>query len=473
MQFPTHYPVACHTKNVGKGSTFVAIPGFKQNGIAYIPQALDQGASTIVVAQHEQLSPDVIALIHQHKARLMLVQDTRLALAQLSAQAAGHPAQKLRIIGITGTKGKTTTAFMIEHVLRTAGYRTALLGTVKNSIMDHNLGVELTTQQPDYLHQFFNVCVDENIDYVVMEVAAQGLSMHRVHGIEFDGIIFTNFSQEHAEFYQSQDDYLAAKLQIFKSRKGQAPVVINTDDKQGEIITNQHPDFISYGMRAQGVRIGVDEKDGQEGLNFHITWKQHRSVHFASSAFIGLYNVYNMAAALILAQALGIKEDVLVYASASCGKVPGRMDRYVLRNGAQCIIDHAHTPSSFESVLSTLRSLTQQLIVVFGCGGERDAIKRPLMGSRAVAHADVVVLTTDNPRSEKPEAIIADIMQGIGDGDQRKVIVIHDRKEAIEYAYNRSRMGSIIALLGKGSDEYQHVGTVKTPFSEAAIIKSL
>jgi len=224
VNLPTIYPVACHTDHVGPGSIFVAIQGFKQDGVRYIQQALEKGATEIVVQDDAELS-DLPLGVHAHK-----VSDTRKALAELSAQAAGYPAKKLKIIGVTGTKGKTTTVYLIEQVLKTAGYKTARLSTVNNAILDRENKAQLTTPQPDYLHQFFKRCVQEDVEYVVMEVAAQALSLHRVHGLQFDGVIFTNFSQEHGEFYDSMEDYFAAKCTIFEQINPGSPVLVNADD---------------------------------------------------------------------------------------------------------------------------------------------------------------------------------------------------------------------------------------------------
>ncbi len=211
MNLPLMYPVACHTDHIGQGSTFVAIQGFNDDGVRFIPRAIAQGATRIVIQQNVTLPLDTQSLIEKHQVAVMRVEQPRLALAQLAAQAAGYPAKQLNIIGITGTKGKTTSAFLMEHLLKTVGYKTALLGTVKNSILEHTISKGLTTEQPDYLHQFFKLCVDVGIDYVVMEVAAQAVTMHRTYGIDFDGIIFTNFYKSMVSFMQASRTILMPK----------------------------------------------------------------------------------------------------------------------------------------------------------------------------------------------------------------------------------------------------------------------
>ncbi|MFC1845617.1 Mur ligase family protein, partial [Candidatus Dependentiae bacterium] len=220
---PKTFPVACHTSRVGPGSTFVAIKGEKHDGISYISRALASGASTIAIQQDVNLSDDVLKDIERAGASLQRVSNTRKALATLSAQAHGNPAQQLRIIGVTGTKGKSSTVFMLEHILQRAGYKTALLSSVYNKIGDEITSSSLTTEHPDYLHGFFALCVDAGIEFVVMEVAAQALSLHRVEGIEFDGVLFTNFAKEHGEFYKDLDSYFDAKRLLFGQLKQGAP----------------------------------------------------------------------------------------------------------------------------------------------------------------------------------------------------------------------------------------------------------
>lgn len=470
MEFPAYYPIACHTDHIGPGSTFVAIKGQIHDGVQYIRRAIALGATTIVIQQDVDLERDVNEIILAKKITVQRVADTRLALAQLSAQAAGFPAQKLRILGITGTKGKTTSSFLLEHVLNTAGYKTALLGTVKNSIMDHDFGVGLTTQQPDYLHQFFVLCVQAGVDYVVMEVAAQGLSLHRVHGIEFDGVIFTNFSQEHGEFYDSLDAYFAAKCKIFDQLKLQAPVVVNADDNWGRKLLEQHPVWTSFGLQTTATVNAEIVGTVNNAIELKI-YQNDKMQQLSCPSLLGMFNVYNLLGVYALVSKLAIDAPTIAHAFATFTKVPGRLERYALPNGATCIIDYAHNPSSFESVLSTLRQLTHKLIVVFGCGGDRDKTKRPIMGSIASKYADIVVLTSDNPRSEDPAVIMQEILLGILPENKRKIVTILDRKQAIEYAYAQSNDKSIIALLGKGPDEYQMIGNVKYRFSEVEIVQ--
>ena len=439
------FPVACHTNNVGNGSLFVVIKGMKQDGLQFVPRALEQGAHGIVIEHDVVVSDEVENLITQHNALVIRVENSRKALAELSAAALNYPAKKLKIIGITGTKGKSTTTFLLEHILRSAGLKTAMLSTVFNRIKGIDIPTKLTTQQPDYLHVFFNECVNQDVEYVVMEVAAQAFSLHRVEGIEFDAAIFTNFSAEHGEFYATMADYFASKMKIIEHLKPGAPLLINQDDALVASLLNQY----SYS------RYFSENSD------------------FTCPALLGRFNRYNVSAATHCALELGIDHAVIKTALENFVGVPGRLEKYQLPNGALGIIDYAHNPSSFEAILGELRTLTDNLIVIFGCGGERDSSKRPVMGALASAIADRIIITADNPRSEVLEQINRDIMAGISHENLHKVTIEEDREKAIHQAYKYSQQGSLLVLLGKGPDEYQIIQGVTYPFSEKAILKSL
>lgn len=470
--FPKKYLVTCHTDHVGPGSTFVAIKGFQQDGLAYIPRALENGASTIVVEEDAVIDANILMHIERAGACLVRVPNTRKALAQMSARANGYPAKKLRIIAVTGTKGKTTCSFLLAHSLRRLGHSVALLSTVNNQINDEILPTTLTTQQPDYLHTFFKVCVNRNVQYVVMEVAAQAQTLYRTYELEFDGILFTNFSQEHAEFYATQEEYFNAKLSIFAQAKPNAPCIVNADDPRFDAIKNVYSLIQSYScLDPQNAYYAALSDDAICEI---ATTLKTTDLHIpvSCSALIGQFNVYNILGVMGLLISLGFSAQAVAHAVSSFSGVPGRLERYHLPNGAQCFIDYAHTPSSFEAVLSTLGRLTDDLIVVFGAGGDRDRVKRPMMGAIASQYAQRIILTSDNPRSEDPSAIIADIMCGV-EQIEGKVIQELDRAQAINRAYAISGPESIIAVLGKGPDEYQLVKGVKTFFSDSKTVLSL
>lgn len=486
LLFPKTFPVTSHTDYVGKGSTFVAIKGERSDGVLYIERAIKKGATHVVVHTQAHIPDRIMSVIEQHNITLTRVPQPRLALAELSAQAAGHPAKKLKIIGVTGTKGKTTTVFLTEHLFKTAGYKTALLSTITNKIGDQSFATELTTQQPDYLHQFLKLCVEVNVEYVVMEVAAQALSLHRVATIMFDGIIFTNFSHEHGEFYATLEEYFAAKCLIFNSVKQNAPVVINNDNewlKQYVQNSNQR-DIHTYSLRKKAQIC--HEQDQQNSFEAHIVmtypyiaytvfvkdrYEVNQSYNFECSHLIGEFNIYNCLAAISIALCFNIAVDSIARGMQSFMPLPGRLERYILPNGARCYIDYAHNPDSYQAVLSLLKSITQHLIVVFGAGGNKDITKRAIMGSVASEYADIIILTSDNPRTEDPYSIINAIYGGIT--RSVPVFIDVDRQAAIKKAYDMSQANSVIAVLGKGPDEYQIIGTKKYYFSDVKVVQSL
>jgi UDP-N-acetylmuramoyl-L-alanyl-D-glutamate--2,6-diaminopimelate ligase len=474
LSMPSTFPVTCHTDFVGQGTIFVAIEGYVDNGIKYIKKAVEKGASCIVIDHNAVIEDELLDYIKVHNVVIERVVNTRKALAELSAQHAGFPAKNLNIIGITGTKGKTTTSFLLEHILAAAGYKTALISSVRNRIVGNEFTAPLTTPQPDYLQQFLQLCVNEKVEYVVMEVAAQALTLHRVEGILFCGLIFTNFSHEHLEFYQTLDNYFAAKSTIFTMVANNAPILINADDKHGVQLLTQHTSAQPYGFgeKIDGGYQGFYVSDPVYTIDVKV--QHHKSeAHFTCSALFGSYNAYNIVAACSMALELGISPSTIQQGLTSFAGVPGRLQQHALPNGARAFIDYAHNPESFRVLLSTLRLLTDNLIVVFGAGGGRDKLKRPLMGAIAAEIADMVIITSDNPRLENPAVIAKEIQEGVADQLYYKVVCQLDREAAIMSAYSLSYDGSIIALLGKGPDEYQIIGTTKYYFSERKIIEQL
>lgn len=441
---PAQFLVTSHTQHILPGGTFVAVKGMRADGVQYIFSALQAGAKKIVIERGVTLDELTLAAITQHHAQLERVDNARLALAQLSAAAYHYPARQLTIIGITGTKGKSTTTFLLAHLLRTAGHKTAFLSTVHNRILDTIYPTQLTTQQPDYIHAFLRACVDAGVTHVVMEVAAQAVSLYRVATIDFAAILFLNFSQEHGEFYATQEDYFAAKLKLLEQLKPGGTLIFNEHNTQVAAIAATHATAVAFSTR------------------------EH-----SGPALMGDFNKANAAAAATAAQYFGVSEAQIEAGLHSFTGVPGRLQKFTLPNGAIVFIDYAHNPDSIARVLQAVRSLTDQLIVITGAGGDRDVAKRPLMGQAAAQYADLLFLTTDNPRSEDPAAIILQMLAGIDPAQRKNVIIELDREKAIREAYARSSAGSMIMLLGKGPDEYQEVKGVKTRFSEREILESL
>lgn len=479
MLFPTPYPVTCHTSKVGPGSTFVAIKGHSANGLDFIQQAVERGATTII-AEHQ----DEAAITHIPGITYQFVDNARIALAERAAQALDYPAKKLKIIGVTGTKGKTTTTFMTEHVLRHAGFKTALLGGVYNKIGYHKESSPLTTMGADDLHIFFAQCVKAEVEYVVMEASAHTTSQHRTHGIEFEALGFTNFGQDHLDYYGTMEKYFEAKLAFLPQIKKGHTLVVNADnDWSGKIIDHLKKTGLDKSVKLVTISNWQEAvnrfniiTDGFDGLTLEITTPHEAesgvfacdaiTVNFTTPLIAGEFNAYNLVMAGTLCAAVGISWNIITEALHSFAGTPGRLQQHRLANGARAFVDFAHNPSSFEAVLKVLRPLTSHLIVLFGCGGNRDTSKRPLMGALAAHFGDLVIVTDDNPRNEDRMAIIEGIIGGAAPEDLHKLVIEPDRKAAVKRAVAEAKPHSIVALLGKGHEQYYLINGLKIEYND-------
>lgn len=443
MLLPQIYPVTCHTDHVGQGSTFVAIKGFKLNGEQFINLAREKGATTIITDKD--------------------VHNTRQALAELASQAYGNPASKLKIIGITGTSGKTTTTYIIDYILQQAGYKTALLGTIKTKILDQEEESNNTTPESDYIQMFLAQCVKQGVQYVTMEVSSHSLDMFRVHGITFDALGFTNLSPEHLDYHKTMDNYFQSKSQIFKKLRPSGIIVINTDNEWGikacEFLQNSKTSInpcVSFGQQQPTEKIDPlhFEQITVTQNNFNGLALTLNKNTLACQKLFAEFNAYNISMAFLICKNLGILPDTIIHALRTFNGVPGRLQVHILKNGAKAFVDFAHKPDPFGKVLKTLRQYTNDLIIVFGCGGDRDTTKRPIMGALAAQYGDTVIITDDNPRCESREKIAQEILAGITENQKHKIICELDRHKAIEMAAKKATPTSIIALLGKGHETH-------------------
>ncbi len=468
MFIPVIYPVTCNTNHVGPGSTFVAIKGHKEDGATYIPKAINRGATTIIVDK-SYIPKDIPAHI-----QIIFVDDTRKALAAYAAQALNNPAQKLKFIGITGTAGKTTTTYLVDHLLNQAGYKTALIGSIKNKIGDKEEESTLTSPAADYIQMFLAECVKEKIDYVIMEISSHSIALSRIHGIEFDAVGFTNLSPEHMDFHPSMEHYFQTKAALFKQLKQNGIAVINIDNPWGKKAVEY---FDENGLKQKVIAFGFEQQETSESqTQHHIFYLEEACRPFPPApplcpALVGAYNNYNVCMAKLICSELGVTSNIITQALATFAGVPGRLQMHTLKNGAKAFVDFAHKPGAFDEVLKTLRPLTSHLIVIFGCGGNRDTTKRPVMGKLAADYADLIIVTDDNPRDEDRQAIANEIVAGIPKEKMTSVIVELDRKKAITLATQNAQPHSIIALLGKGHENYYLIKGEKHHFDDLEEVK--
>ena len=460
--------ITSDSRRVKKGFVFVAIEGEKQDGHRYIENALKSGAVAIISqkAPPKHLA-ETTAWIH--------TADARKALATLAAELAGQPSSKLKIAGVTGTNGKTTTTFLLHHILETVQRRAGMLGTVwVNDGLETRTATH-TTPEPVELQTFLKTTVEHECRSVVMEVSSHGLEQGRVEGVEFDVGVFTNLTQDHLDYHGSMESYYEAKKRLFSSLKAQGgkkkPVaVINSDDAWGKKLIKDLDGslpLLTYGAGAHcDFRLG---KITQTIRTCEFELFAKGKSYLVRMPIFGRYNMYNTVAAITAARAMGVRVRDAVQAVMQVPQVPGRLEWIASDEGVNVFVDYAHTPDALENVCSTLRELEpKRLITVFGCGGDRDRQKRPLMGRAASTNSDLCFVTSDNPRSEEPEAIIQEVVVGMRAASQQAIV---DRREAITAAVHLATAGDIVLIAGKGHETYQEVKGEKLPFDDRKVAR--
>jgi UDP-N-acetylmuramoyl-L-alanyl-D-glutamate--2,6-diaminopimelate ligase len=427
------------SRKAGKGSLFVAIKGMSADGHEFIPQALEKGAVAVIGERDLKLE----------NAVYIRVASSRRALAQSSAWFYGYPARKLKLIGVTGTNGKTTTTYLVKAMLDEAGIKTGVIGTIGNWIGNKLLPAERTTPESLELNQLFSQMLEEGVEYVAMEVSSHSLKLSRVDGIEFEVGIFTNLTQDHLDFHRTFEDYFNSKKKLFDfSRKA----VINADDESGQkLIKLLDIPVTSYAIENKADLKAENVKITAGGVSYDLMVGSRRVP--VSYRVPGRFSVYNSLAAIAAGLALGLSPDTMTKALEKVEGVPGRFE--VVKSGQDftVIVDYAHTPDGLENVLKTIKNFcTGRIITVFGCGGDRDKKKRPIMGKIASELSDYCIITSDNPRSEDPEAIIGEIEKGITAGNYE---IIPDRKDAIKRAIEIAEKNDVVLIAGKGHENYQ------------------
>lgn len=448
------------SRNIMSGDIFFCIEGYETDGHKYALSAVSNGACAIVCQKYIDISAD---------CTVIKVEDTRMALAQAAANFYGHPAQKMKIIGVTGTNGKTTTTFMIKSILEKAGYKVGLIGTIANYIGESKMPAHRTTPESLELHKLFKEMTENNVDYCVMEVSSHSLSLKRVYGINFSQAIFTNLTQDHLDFYKTFENYYNAKLILFKNSMNS---IINIDDEYGKrVFSDISGNKITYSLIGKSDVKADNINMHSRGIGFDIYYK---NMHGRINLNIpGKYNVYNALGSAAACLNEGISLETVTEGLQGLKCVPGRCEivssGYNL--GYEIIVDYAHTPDSLLNILKTTREFTKgKLICVFGCGGDRDKTKRSVMGKIGTQMSDIAVITSDNPRSEEPSTIINDIVKGAA---YDNYTVVENRREAIKKAISIARKNDVIVIAGKGHEDYQVLKDKTIHFDEREIVDEI
>ncbi|MGD9677911.1 MAG: UDP-N-acetylmuramoyl-L-alanyl-D-glutamate--2,6-diaminopimelate ligase [Vulcanibacillus sp.] len=440
------------SRKVEHGNLFICLPGSSSDGHDYAKQSVENGAVALICENELPINiPQVI------------VKNSRFAMALLTDKFYNHPSHKLKVIGITGTNGKTTTTYLIEKILADQNHLSGLIGTIRMKIGNEIINVKNTTPDANDLHNYFNKMVEVGSEYAILEVSSHALDMGRVKGVDFNIAVFTNLTQDHLDYHGTMDKYREAKGLLF-SRLGN--VYFNNSNSKFAVL-NADDDASQYFNKITAVQVityGIDNDADVKATNINITGQ---GTSFTLISFkgkidinlkmIGKFSVYNALGAIAVALIEGIALENIKHSLEEISGVDGRFELVNANQDYTVIVDYAHTPDGLENVLKTIKEFAKRKVYcVFGAGGDRDKSKRPLMGKIALNYSDLAIITSDNPRTEDPEQIIKDILEGIITEENRsKYITIQDRKKAIEYAVNNARSGDVIIIAGKGHENYQ------------------
>jgi UDP-N-acetylmuramoyl-L-alanyl-D-glutamate--2,6-diaminopimelate ligase len=474
--------VCYDSRRVTPGVLFVAIRGGNADGHEYIKTAIALGASVIVLEDESAFS---VEAAEQAKILRVVVEDSRIALAHLSEQFFGNPSHAMRLIGVTGTNGKTTVTHVIKQILEQRGETVGLIGTIGISVGSQMLPATHTTPESRELSEIMRRMVDLGTTTCVMEVSSHALALARVAALEFDIAVFTNLTQDHLDFHVTMEDYLAAKRLLFTSLGYTSVAITNADDAFGEHVLGQSNATIhSYGIREPDATsdhadlMASDIELSPSGTRFRVRKRYSDEECIIETSLIGRFNVENILAAMgaLYFGVEGYGLEALSEAFKAVKPVRGRFEAIQLPSGATAVIDYAHTPDALERVLMTLGELrggsAGLITTVFGCGGDRDRTKRPIMGRIAAALSDRVVITNDNPRSEPPEQIANEIELGVDPSQRPKCQILLDRQQAIQAALSTSHRGDTILIAGKGHEDYQVIGSKRHHFDDREIVEA-
>ncbi|MGE5401051.1 MAG: UDP-N-acetylmuramoyl-L-alanyl-D-glutamate--2,6-diaminopimelate ligase [Ignavibacteriales bacterium] len=449
------------SRNVKNNTLFVAISGFQTDGHRYILEAINKGA-TAVVLENDRIIPNDI-FIHRNVTKI-LVQDSRVALAEISNAFYKEPSKKLNIIGITGTKGKTTTSYYVKNILEQSGHKPGLIGTIANYIGERQIYTSMTTPESSDLNQLFAEMVSEGCDYAVMEVSSHSLVLNRVRNIAFRAGVFTNLTSDHLDFHNTVEEYFKAKKILFDSLGQDTVALVNADDpSSANLIIATNAKVYTYGATAKADFVLKNINYDLNGTAFELQFNGEN--YQLKTRLVGEFNAYNAAAAFAVCRLMGIDTGNIIKGIETTPQVAGRFET-VSSGQKKVIVDYSHTADSLEKALLAIHNITagkNPIVTVFGCGGNRDRTKRPVMGKIASDLSDRVIVTSDNPRTEDPMAIIGEIIAGIKKDNYK---IIENREEAIRSAIMESEDNAVILVAGKGHETYQEINGVRSHFSD-------
>ncbi len=453
-----------HSKEVKPNSIFFAIKGTRFDGHLFLDEVLKRKPLAVVVEKNYR-PPKGLDL---SKTKLFKVENTRRAFALACREFYGRPDEKLKVVGITGTNGKTSSTYILASILERLGFRCGIIGTVAYRLGERVLGKGTTTPSPKVWFRTLKEMADLGAHFVAAEVSSHALDQDRIFGTRFEGAIFTNLSRDHLDYHPSMEDYFSAKRKLFSEYSPKVGVA-NADDPFGRKLLKEFP-LVGFGRSGDSHYRILEPSFSPEGVFFSLKTPEGRTYRVESN-LLGEFQIYNLAGALALLHSMGFEMERLLEAVKRLPQIPGRFE-VVFDGPFKVVVDYAHTPDALEKLLKSARKITEgRLITVFGAGGNRDREKRPLMGRVAERFSDLVVITSDNPRFEEPEAIIEEILEGIE--DRSKVLVEVDRKKAIELALKETREGDLIVIAGKGHEDYQEIKGKRYPFDDRKVVLEL
>lgn len=461
--------ISYDSRKVKNGNVFVAIPGTMEDGTKFVPMALRNGAAAIVTEKDVDV---------EGKAVKIIVPSARAALAEMSCAYFGYPSKKLKVVGITGTNGKTTSAYLIDAIFNAAGFKTGLIGTVETKICGNSVASSLTTPESYELQKLFSRMLEEGVTHVVMEVSSHSIAMKRVKGVEFDCAVYTNLSHDHLDFHKTLEAYFDTKMNLFRSigSSGKTAVfgAVNIDDKYSEaVIEETNGDIITYSLKK---KADVSAKIiSMELGRMVLKISSGKDVFDVETGLSGEFNAYNILSACACCKGFGISPEIIRNGISSVKNVPGRMEFVKEGQDFFVLVDFAHSPDSLEKILDMASGFKKgNLVLVFGCTGNRDRQKRPIMGDIAAKKADFTIITSDDPHNEDPDLIIREVEKGFSASGKecgRDYIKMSDRKAAIEKSIEIARQNDIVIIAGRGHEKFQEIKGVNVEIDDRVVAK--